>query len=156
MRISINYSRSVSLSVMPTLYDSMGCSPLGSSIHGIVQARILEDVVIPFSKGSSWPRDQTQVSCIVGRFLLYSPHLLLLSICLSLCYVILHSFTVLCHLILMTILWIRYYYLKISQIELIKNNLTKRYIFFKRKKNKDVQCFFLISQKKRKAALNVN
>ena len=53
MRIAINYSRSVSLSVMPTLYDSMGCSPLGSSVYGIVQGRILEDVVIPFSKGSS-------------------------------------------------------------------------------------------------------
>ena len=35
---------------------------------GILQARILEWVAIPFSKGSSWPRDQTWVSCIAGRF----------------------------------------------------------------------------------------
>ena len=37
-------------------------------VHGILQARILEWVAIPFSKGSSQPRDQTQVSCIAGRF----------------------------------------------------------------------------------------
>ena len=42
--------------------------PLGSSVHGILQARILEWVAIPFSRGSSQPRDQTQVSCITGRF----------------------------------------------------------------------------------------
>ena len=36
-----------------TLWDSMDCSPLGSSVHGILQARILEWVAIPFSKGSS-------------------------------------------------------------------------------------------------------
>ena len=40
----------------------------GSSVCGILQARILEWVAIPFSKGSSWPRDQTWVSCIAGRF----------------------------------------------------------------------------------------
>ena len=44
------------------------CSPPGSSVHEIPQARILEWVTIPFSRGSSWPRDQTQVSCIAGRF----------------------------------------------------------------------------------------
>ena len=38
------------------------------SLHGILQARILEWVAIPFSEGSSWPRDQTQDSCIAGRF----------------------------------------------------------------------------------------
>ena len=52
----------------PTLCDAMNCSPPGSSVHGILQARILELVVIPFSRGSSWPRDQTWVSCIAGRF----------------------------------------------------------------------------------------
>ena len=36
----------------PTLYDRMDCSPPGSSVHGILQARILEWVIIPFSKGS--------------------------------------------------------------------------------------------------------
>ena len=38
------------------------------TVHGIVQARILEWVAIPFSRGSSQPRDRTQVSCIAGRF----------------------------------------------------------------------------------------
>ena len=38
----------------------------GSSVHGISQARILERVAIPFSRGSSQPRDQTRVSCIAG------------------------------------------------------------------------------------------
>ena len=51
----------------PTLCDPMDCSLPGSSVHGILQARILEWVAIPFSKGSSWPRDQTQLSCIGGR-----------------------------------------------------------------------------------------
>ena len=45
----------------------MDCSPPGSSIHGILQARILEWVAISFSRGSSWPRDRTQVSHIRGR-----------------------------------------------------------------------------------------
>ena len=40
----------------------------GSSVHRILQARILEWVAIPFSRGSSWPRDETQVSCIAGGF----------------------------------------------------------------------------------------
>ena len=44
----------------------MDCSPPGSSVHGILQARILEWVAIPFSRGSSRPRDQTQVSCTAG------------------------------------------------------------------------------------------
>ena len=51
-----------------TLCNPMDCSLLGSSVHGIVQARILEWVVIPFSRGSSRPRDRTRVSCIVGKF----------------------------------------------------------------------------------------
>ena len=42
-----------------TLCDSLGCSPPGSTVHGILQARILEWVAIPFSRGSSQPRDQT-------------------------------------------------------------------------------------------------
>ena len=41
--------------------------PPGSSIHGILQARILEWVVIPFSRGSSWPKDQTCISALAGR-----------------------------------------------------------------------------------------
>ena len=41
----------------------MDCSPPSSSVHGIIQARILKGVPISFSRGSSQPRDQTQVSC---------------------------------------------------------------------------------------------
>ena len=52
-----------------TVCDPTVCSPLGSSVHGISQARMLEWVAIPFSRGSSQPRDQTQVSCIAGEFL---------------------------------------------------------------------------------------
>ena len=50
------------------LCDAMDCSPPGSSVHRILQARILECVAILFSKESSWTRDWTQVSCISGRF----------------------------------------------------------------------------------------
>ena len=52
----------------PTLYDTMDCSPPGSSVRGIHQARILQWVAIPFYGGSSRLRDQTQVSCTIGRF----------------------------------------------------------------------------------------
>ena len=51
-----------------TLCDSMNCSLPGSFVHGTLQARILEWVATPFSRGSSRPRDQTWVSCIAGRF----------------------------------------------------------------------------------------
>ena len=47
-----------------TLYDPMDCSPLGSSVHRIVQARILKWVAMPSFRGSFWPRNWTQVSCI--------------------------------------------------------------------------------------------
>ena len=50
-----------------TLCNSMDSSPPGYPAHGILQARILKWVAIPFSKGFSQPRDQTQVSCIAGR-----------------------------------------------------------------------------------------
>ena len=51
-----------------TPFDLMNCSLPGSSVHGILQARILTLVPIPFFRGSSHPRDQTRVSCIAGRF----------------------------------------------------------------------------------------
>ena len=51
-----------------TLCDPMDSSPPGLSLHGILQARILEWVAIPFSRGSSQPRDRTPVSPIAGRF----------------------------------------------------------------------------------------
>ena len=60
-RLSPNY-------VLMVCAALMDCSPPGSSVPGILQARILEWVAIPFSRGSSRPRDRTQVSCIAGRF----------------------------------------------------------------------------------------
>ena len=52
----------------PILRRPMDCNPTGSSVHGILQARILEWGAIPFTRESSWPRDRTQVSCTAGRF----------------------------------------------------------------------------------------
>ena len=52
----------------PTLCNPMDCSLPSSSVHGILQAKILEWVSIPFSRGSSQPRDQTWVCCMAGRF----------------------------------------------------------------------------------------
>ena len=52
-----------SLQSCPTL-----CNPMDYTIHGILQAGILEWAAFPFSRGSSRPRDRTQVSCIAGRF----------------------------------------------------------------------------------------
>ena len=52
----------------PTLCDPMDHSPPSSSVHGILQARMLEWVAVPFFTGSSQPRDQTHVSCIAGGF----------------------------------------------------------------------------------------
>ena len=57
----------------PTLCDLIDCSLPSSSVHGILQARVLEWVAISFSRGSSQPRDRTWVSCIGGRhFNLYA------------------------------------------------------------------------------------
>ena len=51
-----------------TLCNPMDCSLPSSSVHGILQARILECVAMPFSRGSSWPRGQTWIFYIAGRF----------------------------------------------------------------------------------------
>ena len=51
-----------------TLCNPMDCSLPGSCLHGILQAKILEWAAVPFSRGFSWPRNQTGVSCIAGRF----------------------------------------------------------------------------------------
>ena len=51
-----------------TLWDLMDCSLPGSSVHGVLQARILEWVAMPSSRGSSPSRDWTQVSCTAGGF----------------------------------------------------------------------------------------
>jgi len=51
-----------------TLCDPTDCSPPGFSVHGILQARILDWIAIPFSRGTSQPRNRTLVSCMAGRF----------------------------------------------------------------------------------------
>ena len=53
------------IQLCPTLCDTTDCSPPASSVHGILQSRILESVAMPFSGGSSWPRDGTSIA---GRF----------------------------------------------------------------------------------------
>ena len=53
-----------------TLCNPVDCSPPGSSVHGTFQARIVERVVIFFSRGSSWPTDWNCISC-TGRWILY-------------------------------------------------------------------------------------
>ena len=58
----------VSHSAMSNSCDPMDCSPPGSSVHGTLQAGILERVAIPFSRGFSPPRNQDRVSCISGGF----------------------------------------------------------------------------------------
>ena len=59
-----------------TLHDPVDYSPPGSSVHGILQARILEWIAIPSSRGSSQPSDQTHISHIssTGRWVLYHQH----------------------------------------------------------------------------------
>ena len=59
----ISISISIFAQSCPTL-----CDPIDYTVYGILQARILEWVAFPFSRGSSPPRDRTQVSCIAGRF----------------------------------------------------------------------------------------
>ena len=61
------FSSIQSLSRVWLFATPMDCSPPGSSVHGILQAIILEWVAISFSRGSSQPRDRTQVSRTAGR-----------------------------------------------------------------------------------------
>ena len=56
-----------------TFCDPIDCNPPNSSVHVIFQARIVKWVAIPFSRGSSWPRDWTQVSCLAADSLLFEP-----------------------------------------------------------------------------------
>ena len=77
----------------PTLCDPVDCSLPGSSICGVLQAKILEWVAISFSRGSSRPRDRTQVSLIAGRrFTLWATRALIYNIRFSLSD-LLHSVT---------------------------------------------------------------
>ena len=63
-----NESESEVAQSCPTLCNPMDCSLWGSSVHGIFQARVLEWIATAFSRGSSRPRDWTQVSRIAGRY----------------------------------------------------------------------------------------
>ena len=56
----------------PTVCVPMDCSPPGSSVHGVFQARMLECIAVPFSRGSFCSRDGTHISCI-GRFFTPEP-----------------------------------------------------------------------------------
>ena len=70
------YACNKSLQSCMTLCNPMDCSPPGSSVHGILQARILEWVVMPASRGSSQPRDPTRVSlspALAGEFFTTRP-----------------------------------------------------------------------------------
>ena len=64
-----------SLQLCPTLCDPIDCTPPGSSVHGILQARILEWVAMPSSKGASQPRDRAliRISCIADGFFIAEP-----------------------------------------------------------------------------------
>ena len=61
-------ARAKSLQSCSALCDPMDCSLPGSSVHGILQARILEWAAMPSSRRSSWHRDRTPGSCIAGGF----------------------------------------------------------------------------------------
>jgi len=71
-----------SLQLCLTICDPMDWSLLGSSVHGILQAKVLEWIDIPFSRGSSQLRDQTCVSCI-GRQILN--HFVCVHACMCVC-----------------------------------------------------------------------
>ena len=59
----------------PILCDPMGYNLPGSILHDILQTKIIEWVDVPFSRGSSQPKDQTQVSCITGGFFMIKYHI---------------------------------------------------------------------------------
>ena len=69
----LNTSAAKSLQLCPTLCNPMNCSPPGSSVRGILQARISEWVVISFSTGSFGPRDQTCISYTGRQFFTIEP-----------------------------------------------------------------------------------
>ena len=65
---SVSETGGVSLWVVFDSLLSTDCGSPGSSVYGFLQTRILEWVSFPFSNGCSWPRDQSWVSCVAGRF----------------------------------------------------------------------------------------
>ena len=66
-----HYGKVFVTQLYPTLCNLMKCSPPGSSVHRVFQARILEWAANSISRGSSQSRDQTQVSCIAGGFVIH-------------------------------------------------------------------------------------
>ena len=72
----------------PTVCNPVDCSLPGSSVHGILQARIPEN---PFSGGSSWPRDQTRISCIADRFFTIWPKSHFCFLLLTGCMIFIHK-----------------------------------------------------------------
>ena len=68
-RVNVNWIKILGVLSCPTRWDPMDCRLPGSSVHGILQARMLEWLSISFSRGSSQTRAQTQVSYIASRFL---------------------------------------------------------------------------------------
>ena len=72
-----NYQMLCCAQSRPNLCNPVDCNLTGSSVHGILKARIPEWVAISVSRGSSWPRDRTHISCIscIGRWILYHCHL---------------------------------------------------------------------------------
>ena len=87
-----------------TLYNSTDCSPPGSSVQGVLQARILEWVAIPSSKGSSQPRDQIHVSCgsCIGRSGFFTTKATWESLVITMCAKLLQSCPTLCDPIVIT------------------------------------------------------
>ena len=57
----------------PALSNPVDCSPPGTSVHGILQARTLEWVAVPFSRGSTWPREWICIPCVMRSFLTSEP-----------------------------------------------------------------------------------
>ena len=111
-----------SLQLCPTLWDPMDCSLPGSS--GILQARILEWVARPSSRGSPRPRDQTWISCISGGFFTGEPPGKLnwpLYIPLKFT----SSFMQLFHLILPTTLWGQVFMIPILQMSRLRLRVKK-------------------------------
>ena len=70
MSFLLTFTLSIHLSLKVKVIQSWPtfCDPIDYSVHGIPQARILEWVDFPFSRGSSWPRDRIRVSCFAGGF----------------------------------------------------------------------------------------